>query len=192
MNVLQTERNKIWRNLQRLRPLGETVEEASCGNQEELEPRESGSQRWYDQWFLDQANSFTMKMTSSKVVDARGGPSLKITSRPKKIKSITKRARPSQISRLQKELKRNSEFLFDFEFKISSFKKKKSNNNNPTILTIVFWCRLWCSQYHLQCLSSSVSKLQQPVWRWFRHWAQSRFQPIPRFLFFGSNLLEEV
>lgn len=44
------------------------------------------------------------------MVDARGGPSLKLTSRPKKIKSISKKARPSQISRLQKELKRNSEF----------------------------------------------------------------------------------
>ncbi|XP_075945046.1 SIN3-HDAC complex-associated factor isoform X2 [Anarhichas minor] len=42
------------------------------------------------------------------VVDARGGPSLKITSRPKKIKSISKKARPIQISRLQKELKRNN------------------------------------------------------------------------------------
>uniref|UniRef100_A0A3Q3EZ00 SIN3-HDAC complex associated factor n=1 Tax=Labrus bergylta TaxID=56723 RepID=A0A3Q3EZ00_9LABR len=42
------------------------------------------------------------------VVDARGGPSLKITSRPKKIKSISKKDRPSQISRLQKELKRNN------------------------------------------------------------------------------------
>lgn len=40
VNVLQTERNTIWRNLQRLRPLGEKVEKASCGNQEELEPRE--------------------------------------------------------------------------------------------------------------------------------------------------------
>lgn len=47
-----------------------------------------------------------------QVVDARGGPSLKITSRPKKIKSISKKARPSQISRLQKELKRNSESCF--------------------------------------------------------------------------------
>lgn len=45
-----------------------------------------------------------------QVVDARGGPSLKITSRPKKIKTISKKARPSQISRLQKELKRHSKF----------------------------------------------------------------------------------
>ncbi|CAL8263908.1 unnamed protein product [Merluccius merluccius] len=48
------------------------------------------------------------KKNWNHVVDARGGPSLKITSRPKKIKSISKKARPSQISRLQKELKRNN------------------------------------------------------------------------------------
>ena len=53
-------------------------------------------------------------LSSVQVVDARGGPSLKITSRPKKIKSISKKARPSQISRLQKELKRNSEFCMTF------------------------------------------------------------------------------
>ncbi|XP_045892811.1 SIN3-HDAC complex-associated factor-like [Micropterus dolomieu] len=48
------------------------------------------------------------KKNWNHVVDARGGPSLKVTSRPKKIKSISKKARPSQISRLQKELKRNN------------------------------------------------------------------------------------
>uniref|UniRef100_A0A3B3YEA6 SIN3-HDAC complex associated factor n=2 Tax=Poecilia mexicana TaxID=48701 RepID=A0A3B3YEA6_9TELE len=48
------------------------------------------------------------KKNWNHVVDARGGPSLKITSRPKKIKTISKKARPSQISRLQKELKRNN------------------------------------------------------------------------------------
>lgn len=48
------------------------------------------------------------KKNWNHVVDARGGPSLKITSRPKKIKSISKKVRPSQISRLQKELKRNN------------------------------------------------------------------------------------
>ncbi|XP_056909260.1 LOW QUALITY PROTEIN: SIN3-HDAC complex-associated factor [Takifugu flavidus] len=48
------------------------------------------------------------KKNWNHVVDARGGPSLKLTSRPKKIKSISKKARPSQISRLQKELKRNN------------------------------------------------------------------------------------
>lgn len=46
------------------------------------------------------------KKNWNHVVDARGGPSLKITSRPKK--SISKKAKPSQISRLQKELKRNN------------------------------------------------------------------------------------
>ncbi|KAM9815609.1 SIN3-HDAC complex-associated factor [Syngnathus typhle] len=48
------------------------------------------------------------KKNWNHVVDARGGPSLKLTSRPKKIKSISKKARPSQINRLQKELKRNN------------------------------------------------------------------------------------
>lgn len=146
-----------------------------------------GTERW-----LDQANSFSFEIPSSKVVDARGGPSLKITSRPKKIKSISKRARPSQISRLQKELKRHSGFLCDFEFKMSSLKKKKTACLTILVLFPIFLCRFWRSQHHLQCLSSSVSKLQQPVRRRFRHWAQSRFQPLPRFLFFGSNLLEEV
>ncbi|KAL0967982.1 hypothetical protein UPYG_G00260620 [Umbra pygmaea] len=46
------------------------------------------------------------KKNWNHVVDARGGPSLKMSSRPKKLKSLSKRARPSQISRLQKELKR--------------------------------------------------------------------------------------
>ncbi|XP_062318802.1 SIN3-HDAC complex-associated factor-like [Osmerus eperlanus] len=46
------------------------------------------------------------KKNWNHVVDARGGPSLKLSSRPKKIKPLSKRARPSQISRLQKELKR--------------------------------------------------------------------------------------
>eukprot|EP00063_Salmo_salar_P050817 XP_014025652.1 PREDICTED: protein FAM60A-like [Salmo salar] len=48
------------------------------------------------------------KKSWNHVVDARGGPSLKMSSRPKKLKSLSKRARPSQISRLQKELKRNN------------------------------------------------------------------------------------
>uniref|UniRef100_A0A3P9CUK7 SIN3-HDAC complex associated factor n=1 Tax=Maylandia zebra TaxID=106582 RepID=A0A3P9CUK7_9CICH len=48
------------------------------------------------------------KKNWNHVVDARGGPSLKLTSRPKKIKSISKKARPSQINRLQKELKRHN------------------------------------------------------------------------------------
>ncbi|XP_046891020.1 SIN3-HDAC complex-associated factor-like [Hypomesus transpacificus] len=46
------------------------------------------------------------KKNWNHVVDARGGPSLKLSSRPKKIKPLSKRARPNQISRLQKELKR--------------------------------------------------------------------------------------
>ncbi|XP_023840753.1 SIN3-HDAC complex-associated factor-like [Salvelinus sp. IW2-2015] len=48
------------------------------------------------------------KKNWNHVVDARGGPSLKISSRPKKRKSLSKRAMPIQISRLQKELKRNN------------------------------------------------------------------------------------
>ncbi|KAJ7998152.1 hypothetical protein DPEC_G00219630 [Dallia pectoralis] len=48
------------------------------------------------------------KKNWNHVVDARGGPSLKMSSRPKKQKSLSKRARPSQISRLQKELKRHN------------------------------------------------------------------------------------
>uniref|UniRef100_A0A3P9JBF4 SIN3-HDAC complex associated factor n=1 Tax=Oryzias latipes TaxID=8090 RepID=A0A3P9JBF4_ORYLA len=48
------------------------------------------------------------KKNWNHVVDARGGPSLKITSRPKKMKSVSKKVRPSQISRLQKELKRSN------------------------------------------------------------------------------------
>ncbi|XP_056454040.1 SIN3-HDAC complex-associated factor-like [Gadus chalcogrammus] len=48
------------------------------------------------------------KKNWNHVVDARGGPSLKISSRPKKTKSLLKKARPRQISRLQKELKRNN------------------------------------------------------------------------------------
>ncbi|XP_030587953.1 SIN3-HDAC complex-associated factor [Archocentrus centrarchus] len=48
------------------------------------------------------------KKNWNHVVDARGGPSLKLTSRPKKIKSIAKKARPGQINRLQKELKRHN------------------------------------------------------------------------------------
>lgn len=46
------------------------------------------------------------KKNWNHVVDARGGPSLKLSSRPKKIKPLSKRPRPNQISRLQKELKR--------------------------------------------------------------------------------------
>lgn len=47
------------------------------------------------------------KKNWNHVVDARGGPSLKLMSRPKKLKSVVK-ARPSAIARLQKELKRNN------------------------------------------------------------------------------------
>ncbi|XP_077598840.1 SIN3-HDAC complex-associated factor [Stigmatopora nigra] len=48
------------------------------------------------------------KKNWNHVVDARGGPSLKLTSRPKKIKSTVKKARPGQINRLHAELKRNN------------------------------------------------------------------------------------
>ncbi|XP_028810920.1 SIN3-HDAC complex-associated factor [Denticeps clupeoides] len=48
------------------------------------------------------------KKNWNHVVDARGGPSLKTTVRSKKLKCLSRRARPSQISRLQKELKRHN------------------------------------------------------------------------------------
>ncbi|XP_076152434.1 LOW QUALITY PROTEIN: SIN3-HDAC complex-associated factor [Alosa pseudoharengus] len=48
------------------------------------------------------------KKNWNHVVDARGGPSLKTTVKSKKAKSISRRARPSQISRVQKELKRHN------------------------------------------------------------------------------------
>ena len=120
-----------------------------------------------------------------QVVDARGGPSLKITSRPKKIKSINKRARPSQISRLQRELKRSSEFCF-----LSSryMSLKCLLLDHP--VDVCF--RLRCPQHHLQHLPGSVSKLQQPVRRRLRQRAQSRIQPLPGLLVSGPNLLEEV
>lgn len=44
-----------------------------------------------------------------QVVDARGGPSLKTTVKSKKVKSLSRRIRPNQLSRIQKELKRHSE-----------------------------------------------------------------------------------
>ncbi|KAI1882052.1 hypothetical protein AGOR_G00246720 [Albula goreensis] len=48
------------------------------------------------------------KKNWNHVVDARGGSSLKTTVRPKKVKSLSKRVRPSQISRVQEELKRHN------------------------------------------------------------------------------------
>ncbi|XP_030628456.1 SIN3-HDAC complex-associated factor [Chanos chanos] len=48
------------------------------------------------------------KKNWNHVVDARGGPSLKTTVRSKKMKSLSRRVRPSQISRVQKELKRHN------------------------------------------------------------------------------------
>ncbi|XP_051546803.1 SIN3-HDAC complex-associated factor-like isoform X3 [Myxocyprinus asiaticus] len=48
------------------------------------------------------------KKNWNHVVDARGGPSLKTTVKSKKIKSLSRRIRPNQISRLQKDLKRHN------------------------------------------------------------------------------------
>lgn len=48
------------------------------------------------------------KKNWNHVVDARGGPSLKTTVKSKKVKSLSRRIRPNQISRVQKELKRHN------------------------------------------------------------------------------------
>lgn len=135
--------------------------------------------------------------SSTQVVDARGGPSLKITSRPKKIKSISKKVRPSQISRLQKELKRNSEFCVFGRFNgthvfLKEFSCSHTCHIYVTPSRFVLPTRLRCPQHHLQCLSGSVSQLQQPVGRRLRHWAQPGIQPLPCFLISGPDLLEEV
>ncbi|XP_016106390.1 protein FAM60A-like [Sinocyclocheilus grahami] len=47
-------------------------------------------------------------MTCYQVVDARGGPSLKTTVKSKKVKSLSRRVGPNQLSRVQKELKRHN------------------------------------------------------------------------------------
>lgn len=54
---------------------------------------------------------FIMNSGDPQVVDARGGPSLKMTVKSKKVKPLSRRIRPSQICRVQNELKRNSECL---------------------------------------------------------------------------------
>ncbi|XP_034163590.2 SIN3-HDAC complex-associated factor [Pangasianodon hypophthalmus] len=48
------------------------------------------------------------KKNWNHVVDARGGPSLKMTVKAKKVKPLSRRIRPSQIRRVQNELKRNN------------------------------------------------------------------------------------
>uniref|UniRef100_A0A673M3Z6 Protein FAM60A-like n=1 Tax=Sinocyclocheilus rhinocerous TaxID=307959 RepID=A0A673M3Z6_9TELE len=48
------------------------------------------------------------KKNWNHVVDARGGPSLKTTVKSKKVKSLSRRIRPNQLSRVQKELKRHN------------------------------------------------------------------------------------
>ncbi|KAF5901642.1 caprin-2-like isoform X2 [Clarias magur] len=48
------------------------------------------------------------KKNWNHVVDARGGPSLKMTVKSKKVKPLSRRIRPSQICRVQNELKRNN------------------------------------------------------------------------------------
>ena len=177
------------------------MEKATRGNQEELEPCESGAQSWsYDRtitlWWSDIHSVIIPSSCSIKVVDARGGPSLKITSRPKKIKSISKKARPSQISRLKKELKRNSEFCVLTPSHRHLFQKTRFMSHHPESyafsVCFVLPTRFGRPQHHLQCLSGSVSQLQQPVrWR-LRHRAQPGIQPLPCFLISGPNILEEV
>lgn len=120
-----------------------------------------------------------------QVVDARGGPSLKLTSRPKKIKSISKKARPNQISRLQKELKRNSQFCF-------ACRSYSVDLIDRRMMSFLCFARFRRPQHDLQRLSCSVPQLQQPVRRRVGHRAEPRVQPLPGFLLSGSNLLEEV
>ncbi|XP_028673717.1 SIN3-HDAC complex-associated factor [Erpetoichthys calabaricus] len=48
------------------------------------------------------------KKNWNHVVDARGGPSVKTSVKPKKMKSLSRRVKPSQISKLKKELKRQN------------------------------------------------------------------------------------
>jgi aerobic-type carbon monoxide dehydrogenase small subunit (CoxS/CutS family) len=48
------------------------------------------------------------------VVDARAGPSLKTTLKPKKVKTLSgNRMKSNQISKLQKEFKRHSKFAVE-------------------------------------------------------------------------------
>uniref|UniRef100_A0A8C2JLL4 SIN3-HDAC complex associated factor n=1 Tax=Cyprinus carpio TaxID=7962 RepID=A0A8C2JLL4_CYPCA len=54
------------------------------------------------------------KKNWNHVVDARGGPSLKTTVKSKKVKSLSSRIRPNQLSRVQKELKRHSEYTITY------------------------------------------------------------------------------
>lgn len=63
-------------------------------------------------WLYDRTHvsvCFTVRSGDLQVVDARGGPSLKMTVKSKKVKPLSRRIRPSQICRVQNELKRNSE-----------------------------------------------------------------------------------
>lgn len=55
-----------------------------------------------------------------------------------------------------------------------------------------FFGRLWRTQHHLQCVSCSVTQLQQPVWWWVRHRVQTETLHSLHLLLFGSILLEKV
>lgn len=144
------------------------MEKASRGNQEKLESCESGLLIFclvvIDTRIL---KAYFCTLSLMQVVDARGGPSLKITSRPKKIKSMNKKARPSPISRLQKELKRNSEFclllLYDAAVCLPVFHCSANLCRRDFFSCFALLTRFRCPQHNLQCLSCSVSKLQQPV-----------------------------
>lgn len=57
---------------------------------------------------------------------------------------------------------------------------------------IFFFGRLWRPQYDLQCVSCSVTQLQQPVWWWIWHRIQTEALHSLHLLFFGSIILEKV
>lgn len=56
----------------------------------------------------------------------------------------------------------------------------------------LFFGRLWCPQHNLQCVSCSVTQLQQPIWWWIWHWVQTETLHSLHLLFFGSIILEKV
>lgn len=53
-------------------------------------------------------------------------------------------------------------------------------------------CRLWCPQHHFKCLPSSISLLQQPVWRGLWHRDECWVQQNTGFFLSRSHVLEKV
>lgn len=72
------------------------------------------------------------------VVDARAGPSLKTTLKPKKVKTLSgNRIKSNQISKLQKEFKRHSKFDIEtWEFK-----------NNCLVFIFVWGWQMACTDH---------------------------------------------